>query len=99
MKPGNRVEKIDVRGCDRLTLGDLRCLQKIKPDLEMVHTALLEEESVWGYRKYIEHLGSLAPPPPVGVAVQESKKEHLSASSTEQGSMLAGAVLECMLGP
>lgn len=98
MKPGNRVEKIDVRGCDRLTLGDLRCLQKIKPDLEMVHTALLEEESVWGYRKYIEHLGSLAPPPPVGVGVQESKKERLSAAPTEQGSMLAGAVPECRNG-
>ncbi|RPB03636.1 hypothetical protein L873DRAFT_1786656 [Choiromyces venosus 120613-1] len=88
MKPGNRVEKIDVRGCERLTLGDLRCLQKIKPGLEIVHTALLEEESIWGYRKYIEYLGSLAPPPPlVGVAVQEFKKD--SSSSTEQSSMLA----------
>jgi len=95
MKPGNRVEKIDVRGCDRLTLGDLRCLQKIKPGLEMVHTALLEEESIWGYRKYIEYLGSLAPPPPMGVVVQESKKERLSAISTEQSSMPAGAVPEC----
>lgn len=98
MKPGNRIEKIDVRGCDRLTLGDLRCLQKIKPDLEMVHTALLEEESVWGYRKYIEYMGSLAlPPPPVGVAVQEPKKERSSlAISTEQSSIFASAVSECM---
>jgi len=97
MKPGNRIEKIDVRGCDRLTLGDLRCLQKIKPDLEIVHTALLEEESVWGYRKYIEYMGSLALPPPVGVAVQDPRKECSSlAISTEQSSMLASAVPECM---
>ncbi|PWW71724.1 hypothetical protein C7212DRAFT_348796 [Tuber magnatum] len=97
MKPGNRVEKIDVRGCDRLTLGDLRCLQKIKPELEMVHTALLEEESVWGYRKYIEYLGNSAPPPPpVGVAMQEPNRElSSSAIPTEQGPTLVGTILEC----
>ncbi|CUS08424.1 unnamed protein product [Tuber aestivum] len=94
-KPGNRIEKIDVRGCDRLTLGDLRCLQKIKPELEMVHTALLEEESVWGYRKYLEYMGSLAPPPPlVGAAAQGPKREPFPAISTKQSSILASTVPE-----
>lgn len=74
LKPNNIIETIDVSGCERLTLGDLRSLQKLKPSLKILHTARLEEENIWGYRKYIEYLSSL---PPV---LSQAPKQHLHCS-------------------
>jgi hypothetical protein len=61
LRPNSKIKSIDISGCERLTLGDLQSLQKVKPEVKMVHTAVLVDESIWGYRRYIEYLSTLQP--------------------------------------
>lgn len=55
----NCVEEVDVSGCERLTLAEVRGVEKRWGCVKVVHTAVLVEDSIWGYRKYVEYLTTL----------------------------------------
>jgi len=50
------LRMLDVEGCERLTLGDLKGLASAYPRVEVRHDAREVADSVWGYRRYIEFL-------------------------------------------
>ncbi|KAK9450196.1 uncharacterized protein V1518DRAFT_413204 [Limtongia smithiae] len=50
------IQILDLRGCDRVTKSDVRNLQRITPRSCIYSTAILEEESVWGYTRFVEML-------------------------------------------
>jgi hypothetical protein len=52
------LKVLNVEGCERLTLGDLKDLQSVCERVEIRHNAREENDSVWGYRRYIEFLGT-----------------------------------------
>jgi hypothetical protein len=55
-----RLKVLDVTGCERLSLGDLKELQESAGGrVEVRHDAReAGGDSVWGYRRYIEYLGT-----------------------------------------
>jgi hypothetical protein len=55
----SNLKVLNVEGCERLTLGDLRELQEAwSGRVEIRHDARAEDDSVWGYRRYIEFLST-----------------------------------------
>lgn len=60
---GGRLEVVDVSGCERLTLKEVRSLEERWKMVKLSHSAVLVEDSVWGYRKYVEYLTTLQPLP------------------------------------
>jgi hypothetical protein len=50
------LRMLDVEGCERLTLGDLKGLASAYPRVEVRHDAREVADTVWGYRRYIEFL-------------------------------------------
>ncbi|KAI5776368.1 hypothetical protein EDC01DRAFT_636854 [Geopyxis carbonaria] len=53
------LKVLNVEGCERLTLGDLKELQEAFSErLEIKHNAReVVEDNIWGYRRYIDFLG------------------------------------------
>lgn len=60
---GGRLVEVDVTGCERLTLKEVRGIEERWKRVKVSHNAVLVEDSVWGYRKYVEYLTTLQPPP------------------------------------
>ena len=92
---------LNVEGCERLSLGDLTELQEaFSGRVEIRHDARAEDDSVWGYRKYIEFL-STDPTLPERLCDEVEKgkgKEnegHGSASWSGSGSGSGGDTKVC----
>ena len=68
---GGALRALDVHGCERLSLGDLRALQAAWAGVVLGHDARDAADSVWGYRRYIEFLAG-APTLPERLAGEAS---------------------------
>lgn len=78
------LKVLNVEGCERLTLGDLRELQEaFQGRIEIRHDAHARpgDDSVWGYRRYIEFL-STDPSLPERLGEEKLKAMESSSSSS-----------------
>jgi len=87
----SNLKVLNVEGCERLTLGDLRELQEaFSGRVEIRHDARAKDDSVWGYRRYIEFLGTdPSLPERLGEGVEkemEGKEKEGSGSGGGTGS-------------
>lgn len=59
LRKQRKIRKLDLRGCDKLTVLDTYELTKHWPEVEVRNTAKLEQQSTLGYRRYVQRLGGL----------------------------------------
>lgn len=54
LKNGSRLQYLSVKGCDALTRKDISTLVELSPGLNVIHTAILDDDTIEGYTKFIE---------------------------------------------
>lgn len=89
----SNLKVLNVEGCERLTLGDLTELQEaFSGRVEIRHDARAEDDSVWGYRRYIEFLSTDPTlPERLGEEVEKEKKRKAEGGLGSSGSGSASA--------
>ncbi|KAK7208456.1 hypothetical protein BZA70DRAFT_273773 [Myxozyma melibiosi] len=89
----DRPKRLDVRNCDCFTVHDIEQLRLCAPaGTEIVHSALLLEESEAGYRAYIDLIAGISNPAEM---IDDSIVESLLAypSSSDEGSLSSSPVI------